>query len=213
MSAGLPFSFVACAESEPSIAAWTLRRLEPVTGNGYGTDPDLVHPAPVPWPRTLTDQQIETLTVLVDILIPAEGDLPAASQVGVVEVIDEWISAPYPTQQQHRTLLLSGLDWCDREADGRSDTGFAAARPALRQAIVEDIAYPERPGPEELEGPRQFFGVLRMLTAGAYYTSPDGVRELGYVGNVPIAGDYPGPSREAMAHLEAQLEKLGLTLD
>lgn len=213
LGAGLPFSFVACAESEPVIAPWSLQDLVPVKASGYGTDPDLIHPAPVPWPRTLSDHQIDTLSALVDILIPAEDDLPAASEVGVVEVIDEWISAPYPTQQQHRALLLSGLDWCDREADRRSGSDFLSAQPEARRSIIKDIAYPDRPGSPELVGPRQFFSGLRTLTAGAYYTSPEGVAELGYQGNVPIAGDYPGPSEDAMAHLEAQLEKLGLALD
>ena len=207
LGSGLPFSFVAAAESAP----WSMQRPAPVDASGYGTDPDLVHPAAVPWPRTLTERQTGTLSLLVDILIPEEGDLPSASKVGTVEVIDEWISAPYPTQQQHRALLLSGLDWCDRESVRRTGARFAASTPEERERIVAQLAGTS--GPAELEGPRRFFSILRSLTAGAYYTSPEGVRELGYVGNVPIAGDYPGPSEEAMAHLKSQLDKLGLSLD
>ncbi len=209
LGTGLPFSFTAAAETAP----WNLASLEPVQAPGYGTDPDLVHPSPIPWPRTLTDPELETLSALADILIPEEGERPAASGVGVVDVIDEWISAPYPTQQQHRSLLLAGFDWCDREAARQSGVPFAEAGDRIRLQIVDAIAYPDRPGPAELEGPRRFFDVLRSLVAGAYYTSPEGVRELGYQGNVPITGDYPGPSDEAMAHLKARLEALGLTLD
>jgi len=210
LGAGLPFSFTACAEESPS--PWTTHPLEPVHASGYGTDPDLLHPAPAPWPNTLTEPQLDTLSVLVDILIPAEGDLPAASAVGVVQVIDEWISAPYPTQQQDRTLLLSGFDWCDREAQRRFNSDFRALYAADCLAIIDDIAHSGHPGDQALEGPRGFFGRLRQLTAGAYYTSPEGVRELGYVGNVPIPGDWPGPTEEALAHLEAALERLGLSL-
>ena len=47
----------------------------------------------------------------VDILLPEDSQLPSASQVGVVEVLDEWISAPYPDQQQDRTLLLAGFSY------------------------------------------------------------------------------------------------------
>jgi hypothetical protein len=210
MGAGMPFSFVACAEQTP--AAWTMQVPDTITAAGYGTDPDLVHPAPAPWPRTLTDQQLNTLSALVDILIPAQADLPSATEVGVVEVIDEWVSAPYPAQRQHRSLLLSGLDWCDRESARRFGTDFLDADAVNRLAIIDDIAYPDRPASQDLEGPRQFFAGLRQLAAGAYYTSPEGVRELGYMGNVPIAGDYPGPSDEAMDHLEEQLAVLGLSL-
>ena len=208
LGTGLPFGFTACAEQGP--ADWRMAELTPVDAPGYGTDPNLVHPQPVPWPRTLTDHQLETFRVLADILIPAEGELPSASQVGVVEVIDAWVSAPYPDQQLHRSMLLSGIDWCDRESQRRFSTPFAAASPKDQIAIVDEIADPQ--GPPALEGPRQFFAGLRQLVTGAYYTSPEGVRELGYQGNVPIAGDYPGPTEEAMAHLNEQLEKLGLEL-
>lgn len=208
LSTGLPFGFTACAEQGP--AEWSMAMLDSIDAPGYGTDPNLIHPAPAPWPRTLTDHQRETFSVLADILIPAETDLPSASEVGVVDVLDEWISAPYPDQQMHRALLLSGIDWCDKESERRFSKVFARTVTRNQLAIVEDIAYPS--GPPDLEGPRQFFDGLRRLVTGAYYTSPAGVQELGYQGNVPIAGDYPGPTDEAMAHLSKQLDKLGLTL-
>ncbi len=208
LTAGAPFSFVACAEQGP--ASWAMASIEPVQAPGYGPDPDLVHPAPAPWPKTLTDQQLELLAALADLIIPAEGKLPAATDVGVVEVLDEWVSAPYPDQQAHRAMLLSGLDWCDRESQRRVSMPFASATGDAQRAIVDDIA--GKDASPELEGPRQFFEGLRVLVTGAYYTSPQGVSELGYQGNTPIYGTYPGPSEEAMAHLSEQLEKLGLDL-
>lgn len=206
LGTGVPFSFVACAEQGP--AGWQTLSLDPIEAAGYGTDPDLVHPAPAPWPTTLTEPQLDTVAALADILIPAEGALPAASEVGVVEVLDEWVSAPYPDQQLHRTMLLSGLDWCDREAERRFGNRFAAASAAEQVTIVELLDADD--GDPALAGPRQFFAGLRQLVTGAYYTSPEGVEELGYQGNVAIAGDYPGPTEAAMAHLNEQLEKLGL---
>ncbi len=208
LSTGIPFSFVACAEQGP--ADWVMASLDPVQASGYGTDPNLIHPAPAPWPKTLTEAQRQSLAALADLLIPKEGDLPAASEVGVIEVLDEWVSAPYPNQQVHRSMLLSGLDWCDRESTRRFGQPFAAAAADEQLAIMDEIAGPE--GAPELEGPRQFFSGLRTLVVGAYYTSPEGVQELGYQGNTPISGEWPGPSAEAMAHLQDQLEKLGLEL-
>jgi hypothetical protein len=58
----------------------------------------------------------------------------------------------------------------------------------------------------------EFFQRFRYLAVGAYYTSEAGIADVGYIGNVPIAGSYPGPSDEAMAHLAAVLEQLGLRL-
>ncbi len=45
----------------------------------------------------------------------------------------------------------------------------------------------------------------------AYFASPEGTKDLGYIGNIPIAGDYPGPTPEAIAHLDTILDELGLT--
>ena len=190
------------------MAAWTEAPARPVTAEGYGTDPDLIHPS-VPWPNTLTDGERQTLTVLADLILPQDGDHPPASAVGVVDVLDEWVSAPYPDQQAHRHVLLSGLVWLDDESIRRQGTRFAEAGPQTRSAIVDVIAFPERADAATAE-PVLFFSVLRSLVVAAYYTSPEGVKELGYVGNVPIAGDYPGPSEAAMTHLGEQLVRLGL---
>ena len=52
--------------------------------------------------------------------------------------------------------------------------------------------------------------MFRQLVVGAYVTSPQGMQDLGYQGNVPIAGDYPGPTPEAMTHLHSLLNDLDL---
>jgi hypothetical protein len=43
-----------------------------------------------------------------------------------------------------------------------------------------------------------------------FYTLPEGMADIGYLGNVPQPGDYLGPTPEAMANLNANLVKLGL---
>jgi hypothetical protein len=45
----------------------------------------------------------------------------------------------------------------------------------------------------------------------AFFCTPEGCKDIGYLGNVPIAGDYPGPSDEAKAHLDQVLAELGLS--
>jgi len=56
------------------------------------------------------------------------------------------------------------------------------------------------------------FSVLRNLVLAAFFSTPEGTKDIGYLGNVPIPGDYPGPTSEAMAHLAIELKKLGLSL-
>ena len=81
----------------------------PVRG-GYGPDPDLIKvykPGEL-WPLTLTGPQRDTARVLCDLIIPADPSSPSASEVGVVDFIDEWISAPYKQQRGDRAIVLEG---------------------------------------------------------------------------------------------------------
>ena len=181
----------------------------PITGPGYGTDPDLLDPV-VPWPLTLSQAELETAAALADLILPAEGDAPSASQVGVAAFLDEWVSAPYPAQQRDRALIVPGLAWLDRESRARGGgRRFAQADPAVQRAIVEDIAFRDRVKPG-LEKPGEFFALMRGLTLGAYYTTPEGWEDIGYMGNQPTSGPYPGPTPEAMAHVRAAAASLGL---
>jgi hypothetical protein len=184
--------------------------LPPLDAPRYGTDPDLIHPA-VPWQSTFTTEQRRLVTRLADILIPAEGTSPAASAVGVVDVLDEWISAPYSVQAEDRRLILSGLRWIDSESARRHAKPFVALDATSQLGIIDLIAFPDRLTAPELTGAASFFDRLRYLVTGMFYSSPEGILELGYVGNVPIAGEWPGPTTEAMQHLQQQLDRLRLT--
>ena len=74
------------------------------SGQGYGTDPNLIKvykPGEL-WPLIFTSQQRRTAKVLCDLIIPADASSPSASAVGVVDFLDEWISAPYEQQRHDR---------------------------------------------------------------------------------------------------------------
>lgn len=209
-ASGLPFIEVEAAQHQG--AALAQGEATAANAQGYGTDPVLVTPVREPWPRTLNSVQLELLGALTDILLPAEKDNPAATALEVPGIIDHWISAPYPAQQEHRHIILAGLQWVDLQAQLRFNQAFLQTDLGQRLEIIDDLASPDATTPAELRGPIIFFNTLRRLTAGAYYSSPHGAKELGYLGNVPIADDYPGPSDEAMAHLHKQLDILGLSL-
>lgn len=175
---------------------------------GYGKDPDLMHPT-VPWPRTLTEAQLETARALCDMIIPEDEHSPAASAVGVPDFVDEWVSAPYAEQQEDREHVVAGLEWLEAESRERHGRAFAEATEAQRAELLDLVAWPDRT-PPELAGQAEFFRRFRWITVGAFYTTEEGMADAGYIGNTPIAGPYPGPSEEAMAHLAGVLEQLGL---
>lgn len=190
---------------------WPTVTLKPVTSRGYGVDPDLNDPK-VPWPLTLTKTELKAATALCDMILPADGKASAASAVGVPAFIDEWVSAPYPDQQVDRKLIVPGLAWIDAETMRRSGKVFAAATPAERAAICDDIAFKARIKPG-FEKPAEFFALFRRLTLRAYYATAEGWEQVGYLGNSPGTGPYPGPTPEALAHLKQVIAALGLPAD
>jgi hypothetical protein len=119
--------------------------------------------------------------------------------VGVPDFIDEWISAPYPTQVRDRTVVLDGLAWIDAEARQRFGSGFAELDAARQRAICDDICYLPEAGPS-FRTAATFFNRYRDLTSGGFYTTPVGMKDIGYVGNVPTA-TFAGPTPEALKHL------------
>lgn len=77
---------------------------------------------------------------------------------------------------------------------------------------MDDIAYRKDELAEEFIRIADSFATFRRLVVAAFYCSPEGSENLGYMGNIPIAGDYPGPTEDAMVHLHKTLETLSLTL-
>lgn len=167
---------------------------------GYGTDPDLgrVYSAGTLWPLTLDEAQRHCATVLCDLIIPADQHSPGAASLGVVEFIDEWVSAPYPRQRADRAILIPGLAWIDAEAQRRFGHDFATLDATGHDAICQDICFAPDAAPAFREA-AIFFARFRDLTAGGFYTTPVGSRDLGYLGNLPLAR-FDGPPLEVLRH-------------
>lgn len=178
----------------------------PITGPGYGRDPNLVDPATY-WSRTMTADQLACIGQLCDFILPAEGAAPSATALKVHEFFDEWISAPYPDQQADRPLILAGIEWMNRDAHRRTNGGFMAASTPVREAILSDLADATSSGKV---APTGFYARVRKLVIGAYYTTEAGFKDIGYIGNVALSA-YPGPSPEVLAALDQAYVKLGLT--
>jgi hypothetical protein len=172
--------------------------------HGYGTDPDVMKPYKIGdyWPLILSESERRTTSALCDVIIPAEGQVPSASAVGVLDFIDEWVSAPYPNYVKDRKTIVEGLAWVEAESQKRFSKGFADASEEQRVSLCNDIA-PEMAAGSPLESASKFFRRFRNLTTAGFYTTPIGMKDLGYVGNVPLA-TFDGPPADLVA-------KLGLT--
>ncbi len=172
-------------------------------GVGYGTDPDVLKtykPGDV-WPLTFNDAQRATAAALCDTIIPADAKGPSASSVRVHEFVDEWISAPYPGHDADQRTVVEGLAWLDTESQKRFKNNFVNLIARQRNAICDDICYAPNAQPN-FRRPAQFFRRFRDLTAGGYYSTPEGMKDIGYTGNVAL-DKFDGPPPEV-------LKKLGL---
>jgi hypothetical protein len=171
------------------------------TAGGYGSDPDLLKtykPGDL-WPLTFNDAQRATTAALCDTIIPADDKGPSASSVHVHEFIDEWISAPYPGHSDEKRVILDGLTWLDAEAQKRFGNDFVNLIARQKNAICDDICYAPNAKPE-FKNAAQFFRKFRDLTAGGYYSTPEGMKDIGYTGNVTLE-KFEGPTPEALKHL------------
>jgi len=171
-------------------------------GKRIGTDP-VLNKNYVPgdlWPLTLTPKQRKAAAALTDLILPSDnpGDkLP--SQLGVQEFIDEWISSPYDETAKDRPVITEGLDWLDAEAQRRFQKDFADLAEPQKCAIADDICG-KTAVKKEFKSAQNFFNRFRYLAASGYYTTPQGWKDIGYVGNVPTV-NFDGPTPEALKHL------------
>lgn len=165
---------------------------------GTPTDPDLLRPK-IWWDLVLTTDELATLAVLCDIIIPADDRSPAASTVGAHDYINEHVSAPYDGQRRDLITVRGGLVWLDTESNKRFGRRFREATAAQQIAICEDIHYPADAAPEFRAGAR-FFSLVRNLTGTAFYTTPEGMRDIGFMGNTPSL-TWDGPPPEVLRHI------------
>lgn len=163
------------------------------------TDPDLMNPV-VPWAKVLTKPELRTLGALCDVILPADERSPAATKVGVPAFIDEWIGAPYELNQTDQTTVRGGLVWLDTESGRRFSRPFADASPAQQHQICDDICALPRARPHFKQA-AAFFERARELTVSGFYTTLEGMKDIGYVGNVPAA-TFDGPPREVLVRLK-----------
>jgi len=127
-----------------------------------------------------TKEEMATIAVLADIIIPKDEVSGSATDAKVPDFI-EFIVKDMP---EHKTPMRGGLRWLQIESLKRFDKSFNDISDKQRIEIVDDIAYPNKVKPGMQPGV-SFFNLMRDLTTTGFYTSEIGVKDIGYVGNVP----------------------------
>ena len=132
-------------------------------------------------PKALNAHEYATLQKLADLIVPADEHSPGAVESGAAEFIDLLASQ----NPELAAIYTGGIGWLDREMERRYKTNFWNARPDQQTAMLDLIAYRKNESPELGPGIR-FFDWARMMVVDAFYTSPAGVKDLGYMGNTAV---------------------------
>jgi hypothetical protein len=128
-------------------------------------------------PKALTAHEYATLDNL------AEWIIPGAHANGSAQFIDFLCHAT----DDMKVIFTGGLAWLDEAMRKRADgQDFLHASDGQKKALLDLIAFRENNSPELGPGIR-FFDWARRLVVDAYYTSAQGIKEVGYIGNTGMA--------------------------
>jgi hypothetical protein len=133
-------------------------------------------------PKALTAHEYATLRRLTGLIIPADDRSPGALEAGAADYIDFLCSA----SQELREIYTGGLAWLDNAMRRHHSTDFVSAPAEQQTALLDRIAYRKNASPELNPG-IAFFAWVRNMTVDAYYTTPIGVKEIGFMGNGAVA--------------------------
>jgi len=133
-------------------------------------------------PKGLNVHEYKTLEKLADFIVPAEDGSPGAVAAGAPEFIDLLAS-------QNPELLViytGGIGWLDRTVQRYHGTDFLGATREQQIMLLDLIAYRKNESPELGPG-IHFFDWARRMVVDAYYTSPAGIKDVGYMGNTAVS--------------------------
>ncbi|QMU28646.1 gluconate 2-dehydrogenase subunit 3 family protein [Adhaeribacter radiodurans] len=152
---------------------------------GYGRTPEeKERDAKLMKEQFFTKEEMATIAILCDIIIPKDDHSGSATDAKVPEFI-EFMAKDQPSYQ---TPLRGGLRWLEIKSTKLFEKGFADASKEQQIQLVDMIAYPDKAAKENAQGVA-FFNQMRNLTATGFFTSKIGIEDIGYKGNQPNAWD------------------------
>ncbi len=175
------FSIAAPLKADPSVKEDLLKEKGDPTECKDGRMPEeQVRDAKLQAGKFFTPQELKTVSVLCDIIIPSDAVSGSATQAGVPAFI-EFMMKDQPNNQ---VPMRGGLRWLDNQCMKSYEKTFVDCSTAQRLEMVDKIAYPEQAKKEYTQGV-SFFNLMRNLTVTGFYTSQIGFKDVGYLGNRP----------------------------
>lgn len=127
-------------------------------------------------PKCFNKHNFQTLRTLGEIVIPG------ASEGGAAEYIDFLSSR----NEDLAAIFNGGFAWLDDYMQKKYSADFLTAKPGQQTELLDKLAYTKNRTPE-VAGGVQFWTWVRNMVVDAYYTSPAGVKDIGFMGNGAMA--------------------------
>ena len=155
--------------------------------------------------KAFTSAEFKTLGRLAQLIVPADDVSASALEAGAPEFIDLLSSQ----NEKLAEIFHGGLGWLDAEMNKRYEKSFVnatekqqtemldllvAADKLERTRLTEEAGYRKSGRYNDFTGYTvqragdlgpgvKFFDWVRKLTVDAFYTSPIGIKDVGFVGN------------------------------
>ena len=165
-------------------------------------------------PKLFKPHEYRTIQRLAALIIPADEHSGSAVDAGAPEFIDLLCSQ----NPELADIYTGGLLWLEAQMRQQHAASFLEATEQQQTSLLDRLV--EEGDPETMEGARatrygasedyqgfsdyrvhpvsdlapgvRFFEWLRKMTVDAFYTSPIGIRDVGYQGNLAV-GKYEVP--------------------
>ncbi len=134
--------------------------------------------------------QIQTLTAALNRIIPMEGDIPGAGDLGVARFIDG-AAAGSPSKTRLFTQGLAAIEVTSSRLTGKA---FAAATGPEQDQSLQSMESSEP----------DFFNELVRQAYNGYYTDPSVFEALGYSTPQPAIGGQPELLDESLLEKQRQ---------
>lgn len=131
-----------------------------------------------------SEHELVTIAVLCDIILPNEHPNGGALDAGLPDFVEFMVK----DRERYQLPMRSGIAWLDRRAIDKFGADFINVNEAQRLSLCDEIAYPDVKD-AALQPGISFFSLMRDLTLTGYYTTAQGLQDLGYQGNTANVWD------------------------
>ncbi len=131
-----------------------------------------------------------------------------AGKLGVGAFVDEWIRRALSEQAEGSRAGARRIDLARRAEPGAAQGAFDAITPAHAPGCVD--ARTRRLPVAGMAKPMRSWTRCATSSCSASTACPGRQGGLGYIGDQPTPGDYPGPTPESVRHFGGRTRRLGL---